>query len=460
MKKGIIFGCGQIGLAAYYKLCSDYTIIAWTDNNQKLWGHRKEGISILAPSEALRLVNEDVTLFVAVLKSKDVVNQIISCGVTNYRIWDGFFFDNEIKPCEIIKVSENNQYNPKKVLFVQNTACVRTHKIAAGLRRLGCKVYLAYSMVPPQKTNPEYKDIYEDIIPILSPEYLCDLVKMNSFDYIHSSNEPDYLTAVLINSSKPVIHDCHDLSSAYMEMSAKKLSMEYFVYTKSAGVIFTSEEIRCNAIRQYGLLPDQSFVLKNYISEDLSPSHYMDKLSDKDGKIHCVYEGGIISNDKNSHRYLHDIFNKIADADIQVHFYSQADPTYCRSLEKNPNIHYEGNKTSKELSVEMTKYDLGICILNVTDQNKLYLEAASPNKISEYINAGIPVAVGDIDSQRSFVEDYGFGMQVSLEKDILNQFQIIKKIKIEKNALGLRGLTMESQIGGLLDFYEKCCNKA
>lgn len=457
-KKAIIFGCGYFGLAAYCKLCNDYNIMAWTDNNQCIWNSWKEGIPVIKPSEAFDLAKKDVIIFVAMKSHNSVEEQLISNDIRNYYLWNGFSY-NDIDKSVPLSGAKINKQGRKSILFVQETACIRTHKIASGLKKLGCKVYLAYLMLPPEKTNLEYSDVYDGIIPIMSENSLRRLVNSNSFDFIHSSNEPDYLTSIIINSSVPVFHDCHDLSSAYMEMSSNKMAMEYYVYSKATGVVFTSEEILLNASKQYGLSHDRAFVVKNYISEELIPVKKLKKLSETDGRLHCVYEGGLIAEDKMSHRYLENIFKRIADEGIQVHFYSQANSAYCKYLGNIPNIHYEGNKTSKELSVEMTKYDLGICILNVTEQNRMYLESASPNKISEYVNAGIPVAVGDIESQKKFVENYGFGKQIILNDSITDQFSDIKKIKIKDNALRINGLTMESQMKGLLDFYNHCSKK-
>ena len=45
MKKCIIFGCGNIGKAAYKKLKDYYEIVAWSDNDQSLYGQEIDDIS-------------------------------------------------------------------------------------------------------------------------------------------------------------------------------------------------------------------------------------------------------------------------------------------------------------------------------------------------------------------------------------------------------------------------------
>lgn len=50
MRKCIIFGCSNIGQAAYGKLKDYYEIIAWSDNDQELHGREINGIPVVNPS--------------------------------------------------------------------------------------------------------------------------------------------------------------------------------------------------------------------------------------------------------------------------------------------------------------------------------------------------------------------------------------------------------------------------
>ena len=319
---------------------------------------------------------------------------------------------------------------------------------------------MAYLTASPDQINNEYVSIYDDIIPINSLESLEYLVNNNDFIYVHSSNEPDFLTMLLTKTNKIVIHDCHDLSSAYKKMTPVEITMEYIANKKSSGIIYTSEGIRNVAVKKFNIPKEKTFVLENLISEELKPNKYLQKLQKDDNEIHCVYEGGVVPNDKESHRYFEVIFKKIAESGAHMHFYTNCDVKYCKFLEGlHPNIHYEGNHSSKELAYKMTQYDVGVCVLNVTDKNRQYLEFASPNKIQEYVNAGIPIAVGDVQSQIDFVESNGFGKYIDMDGDILEQMKDIAKIKIEEDALIKRRLTLESKIPKLVEFCKSKGNK-
>ncbi len=49
--KIILFGAGLNGSIAYEELKKDFTIYAFTDNNSKLWGGKKETLAIISPNE-------------------------------------------------------------------------------------------------------------------------------------------------------------------------------------------------------------------------------------------------------------------------------------------------------------------------------------------------------------------------------------------------------------------------
>lgn len=467
-KKCMIFGCGQIGTIAYYKLKESFDIIAYIDNNQALWGTKKYGVAVIAPNEINAYkVNDEFEIIIAIGVYREVIRQLEQYNINDAVVWDSgllYRYDRNDLFYPVVDCIDNyykkNDKEKMSVLFVQTSACIRTLKIAKALSEIGVNVSLAYWISSPDIDNKEYSPIFEKIYPIYSFGSFIDFVNNSEFDVVHSSNEPDSLTVLAQKSNKPVIHDCHDLSSAYKSMTPDEMTVEFIANINSNGVIYTTEGIRKEAIRKFGLNWNQTHVLENFISEELAPALKYTKLSSTDGELHCVYEGGVIGGDKDSHRYFEEIWMKLAQSGVHVHFYTSYLPEYCRYLETlSPFIHYEGNFSSKDLSVEMSKYDVGLCILNVTEKNMQYLEFASPNKIQEYVNAGIPVAVGDIKSQIEFVEGNDFGGYLNLEGNISERLKTISRIEIKDGVLRERGYTLESRMDGLITFYRECIEK-
>lgn len=465
MKKMILFGTGPLGEIAYYKLSKMNDILFYVDNDKNKTGKSLHGIEIIDVQKLQQIYDAQIMDIVVSSRYFDEIgNQLCNIGICQYYvISDGLLlYHKKQGECMLPYVMEEPQYyssksDKKSILFVQSVACIRTHKIASALKKYGWNVFLAYLITPPEQSNPEYAYIYDEIYSIYSIQQFVEFINKSDFDYVHSSNEPDFLTMILNQTNKTIIHDCHDLSSAYKSTSPEEMFIEFEANRNSCGVIYTTEGIRDSALKKFNIPKEKTFVLGNLISQELVPQKKLEKISSADRELHCVYEGGVVPRDKDSHRYFEHIWKKIAESGVHVHFYTNCDKEYCTYLESlHEKIHYEGNFSSKQLSEEMTKYDVGLCILNVTEKNKQYLEYASPNKIMEYINSGIPVAVGNILSQKQFVEKNGFGKEIDFNRGIFEQIRNIARIEIEDNILHKKELNLESKIPELINFYETC----
>lgn len=461
MKRAIIFGCGKIGMTAYNKLKRYYQIIAWSDNNDSLWGGQREGIPIIKPAEIpVIMQKEEVDIFVSMEYADEVIQQLKMLLVKNIFVWKrGFFYSvDNLYPMEfpVDAFHVANKGEVLHILFVSATANIRDHKTAKAVKKAGHHIYLAYLVASPHEASPEYADIYEGIFPIMSMAGLAEFVEQSDFDIIHSSSEPDFLTPLLIRTNKVIIHDCHDLGSSQRCMSPEELMIEYIAHVGADGVIYPTEGLREAAVKRFNISRDKTYVLENFISEDMIPQVRKEKRSALDGELHCVYEGVITEGDKQNKRYFEEIWLKFANDGLHVHFYTNYDIRYCKFLESlHPNIHYEGNMSSKQLATEMSQYDVGICIYNATIQNRQYLENGSPNKLFEYVNAGIPVAVGDVKALKLLVEENGLGKEVYMDRNLYSQIEEIAKIQIKDNVLQNKGFILENRVQGLLELYKK-----
>ena len=101
----------------------------------------------------------------------------------------------------------------------------------------------------------------------------------------------------------------------------------------------------------------------------------------------------------------------------------------------------------------------GLAIFNINEQNRIFLETGTANKVYEYLNAGIPVVVGEIKSYIKFVEKYGVGKMLDMQKDIRAQISLIAQISIEEDFLTKNNLTMMARSKELIDFYERVKKK-
>lgn len=464
MKKAIVFGCGTIGTNTYLKIREIYHVIAWSDNNENLWGKQKEGIKIINPqSISAYTEDEEVIIFVAVAESKGIVKQLRGYSLSNIYVWkSGYFYYNsqtfqDLKNIRCIVI--NKLEKDKCILFIVNSVegAIREHKRAAILKNAGYRVFLAHLMPYLIDTSRDYINIYEQVFTIMSLDELIEVANNDVFDLIHSSSEPEWVSDLLSKLDKPLIHECHDLGSANKVMSPEQLAIEYISHVSAKGVVYPTDKIRQDAIKKFGIPVEKTIVIENLISEKLVPTEKKQKLSNIDGCIHAVYEGAITKDDKTNKRYFKDIWLILAREGIHVHFYTNHDLKYCLYLDSlHENIHYEGNLSSNQLAIEMSQYDLGLLLFNVNKTNKIYLESASPNKMYEYINAGIPIATYGIDIYREFIESNNLGKEIIYEESIYSQFEDIKEIKIPEGLLQTKELLLECHTQEILDFIDKC----
>jgi len=463
MKECIIFGAGSFGRKGYYKLHECFHILAYTDNNSNVWGTSINGINIIAPSDIPK--NENIAVIICSTYYQEIRNQLGTLGVKN--IW-------YINPQNFLlqKCDENayDIYDSKKklrkVLFVQVAQCIRTYRSAKILSEQGIEVDFAFLDKHPL-LDQAFTDLpYGKIIPINSLKEFLEFVNKSDYDIIHCSNEPDYLTALLIQfSNKKIIHDTHDMVSLKRECSMDELVNEYVANVKADGNLYVTDEYANIARNKFGVDSDKIMVIPNLPLKEFLFADKIEKRSLADGQIHCVYEGSITREHKKSHRFLEPIFLKIAESHIHVHIYLPStcnflvEEGYMERLEQmNPYIHFEGCLEPKRLISELTQYDIGLAMYNVTERNKAHLANGSATKFYDYLAAKLPIAVADIDTHRKFVEENCVGKVIDLQDNILKQLEEVSSIKISDNILEEKKMYCDLYADVLIEFYEKILN--
>lgn len=462
MRKCIIFGAGYTGKNVYYKLTQIYEVIGFADNNQVLWGQEYNGIPIINPDE---IKKNECDVVICSDHHVEIRKQLFAMDIQNIRMiepWScmlyEYSFHNSLYPVEFpdmyqpyVKAKKDKMH----ILFVQQSPCTRTHKIAEMLYNRGVDVSLAYTSVPPEVFSPQSAKLYTRILAFYSIKDIVDYVNKSEYDLVHCSNEPDDLTNYMLLTNKPVVHDTHDLMSLCRNLNRDMMAMEYLANNRSDGCIYLSKYIQQLAVKRFHIDIEKTVLIENRPSNMALPKEKLPKLSRIDHEIHCVYEGGVTSN-KEYFRNMEDIWLTLAKKGIHIHFYTQCDPIYCKKLEKlHPYIHYEGHMDPALLLVEMTKYDCGLAIFKDIPQYKMHLETGIPNKIYEYLAAGLPIVTGDINSHREFVEHYGVGAFLDMNQNILLQLNKIVNIQIEDNFIEKNNLTMRAQSDKLLEFYKQ-----
>lgn len=464
MEKCILFGAGVTGERAWYKFREHYEITAYADNNQQLWGMKVNGLSIICPEELKK--QKDQLVIICSDYYKEIAEQLEAMGMERIVIVEPtgcmlytYSKKEKMMPLQVphsgVLGKEKENDRVRNILFVQQIPCIRTHKIASILRGKGIKVSLAYTEEHPARQHAEFVSVYDEIYAISSMTELIAFVNESDYDLVHSSNEPDSLTNLLLLSNKKIVHDTHDMMSLAYEIEMNGLTLEHIANVKSHGNIYVNESNRQIALRKFLIPQEKTLVLENRPLESYQPKRYLQKLSAVDGEMHCVYEGSM-STDSNSYRYFEDIWMKLANEGIHIHFYSRQAEVHCKKLEKkHPCLHYEGCLEMSDLITQMTQYDCGLVLFNVTDQFRVHLETSLANKIFDYLCAGIPEAINIQGTNRDFIEEYKIGAYLNMEGDIKKQLEEIASIQINRDFFQKNNLTMNTRADDLIAFYDQ-----
>ncbi len=306
-------------------------------------------------------------------------------------------------------VSEAADLRPLNILFVQDAPCIRNYKMATALRSRGHRISLAYTRARLSQVYPALSDdVYHQCIPLKGLRHLWDLSA--GYDLIHCHNEPDQLTVAALAGKTPVIHDTHDLISLRHGGDSNLVYLEGIANRGAAGRIYVSSYQRDQALTLYGIDLETSAVVHNYVLRAMVPEAGLPKLSSGDGEIHVVYEGGLGSV-RVPHRYYLPVFRELTSARIHLHMYpSFHNPEYEREASLNPYLHYHAPVSPERIVFEMTRYDFGIVPFVVTPENERHLHSAMPNKLFEYLAAGLPVIANDLQSIREFFGTHPVGV--------------------------------------------------
>ncbi|GJQ62980.1 MAG: hypothetical protein SCALA702_20330 [Melioribacteraceae bacterium] len=363
----------------------------------------------------------------------------------------------ELRKKGINKVSFPKEKNPDglNILFLQNSPCIRNYKYATALRKKGHNVSLAYTDI---MLSQRYKnlddDTYNENIKIDNYPKLWDISK--NYDIIHSHNEPDLYTVAALGGDVPVVHDTHDLIS----LRDTDPNLKYFegLANRAAhGRVYSTPYQRDEAKSLYNVKGD-SLVFYNYASEEHLPKKFLPKLSEQDGKIHFVYEGGIyVTNGR--HRDFGDQFVELAKRGICVHIYpDNFFPDVAEYFAPYDNVYYNHPIPPHELIETMTQFDFGIIPWNLQKGNVRFLSSTIANKLFEYMAAGLPVATAHITSYINYFRENPTGVTFESIDDLVSKLPKLQEIKRSVD-FSKEIYTYEREIDKVVDFYKMLIEK-
>lgn len=285
--------------------------------------------------------------------------------------------------------------------------CIRVYKEAKVLMSLGYEVHLVTNTI-----NFGVDD-YVTVSYFNSMQQLHNAIKNKpNIDIWHVHNEPDWLVDQALQAALPhqaVIFDIHDFESARWESTP---FLEQKIMRLVDGCVHVSAPMQALGYEVYGAYHPPSIALPCHVPE----SWYAEPQS----RFHhnVVYEGGLDTPYKETRQTARGtefsfrdyglLFEGITKAGYSMTVYpSNTTPQGTDKLYAGLGVWVKPQLDYPDLMPTLAKYSWGVV---GSSTESLLMHRAMPNKLFEYMAAGVPVLVFNADAASQFVSQLGIGL--------------------------------------------------
>lgn len=344
----------------------------------------------------------------------------------------------------------------KNIVLLANHCCIRVDKQMLALRDRGYDVHLITKKLPFYHKHYSSLHMYSDVGQLMEAIRILEPIA----DIWHAHNEPSwYVSMVKEQSDKPVVLDVHDSFLARITPEEEE---------KAEGKIFrvTCEERNNFQLADALVFPAWSFgdlireefgleqphlVLPSYCSKIM----YTYDARDWQGGL--VYEGRVDLREtiaKNpgmaGFKYT-DYVNfalRMKELGIPFHIYAgRDDEDFIKAYDDIAALHPP--KYFDALIRSLSRHDWGL--VGNFDPSPEW-DVALPNKLFEYMAAGVPIIAMNAGESSRFIEKHGLGITVDSVDEIADRWGEHREWR--NRLLKSRGqFTMERHIDDLLNLY-------
>lgn len=355
-----------------------------------------------------------------------------------------------------------------KICKIAAHACIRVQKMALPLMQRGHKVYLLSQKVP------TFADAYDGYSQCFSVEQMRNMiVELSEWaDVFHCHNEPSwFVTLVKENCDKPVVLDVHD---SYLARStpeeadeANKAGKKHMRisteernnFQLADALVFPAQPFADMIISEFKLTQPY-IILPSYLPRNLY--NYM--ASEWQGGI--VYEGrfdlkpDLIEKGHTGFEYTDytEFSQECKNYGVDFHFYGRHDEKFLKACEP---IHATENSPHgiichaaepyNKLMKAISKHDWGL-VGNIFTTPEW--KVALPNKLFEYIAAGVPAVSMNADYCSQVIAEGGFGITVKSVEELTERWS--EHTECRKVLLRTRSrYMMENHIHRLEQLYQQ-----
>jgi glycosyltransferase involved in cell wall biosynthesis len=315
------------------------------------------------------------------------------------------------------------------IVMVAGHCCIRVQKMAIPLIEKGHDVHLIGSKVP------SFHEQYKSFSLCCDPEQYIEAIKLHvlagKVDVFHCHNEPSwFVTAIKEMCDVPVILDVHDsfLTRSTPEQAVKALDAgekhvricveERNNFQLADGLVFPGEDFRGKVVSEFGL-KQPALTLPSYVPKRFYQYSHADWHGGLvyEGKVNLPEETKGYNSGFNYCDYT-DVATRSSQIGLDFHLYAgRQDEKFRKHYAEKAFIHKPLDYT--ELMSRIGRHDWGLVGNSVkTEQWK----AAMPNKLFEYVAAGMPVVSMNADHCSRFLEETGMGISVGGPEELAERW--------------------------------------
>jgi len=247
----------------------------------------------------------------------------------------------------------------------------------------------------------------------------------NKVDIINANDLDTIIPCYLISIIKRVklVYDSHEYFTEVPELQNRKTekaiwtSVEEFIFPKLQFVSTVGNYIANEYIKKYNV---DVLVVRNmpFKSESLLKPSNKNKI--------LIYQGAV--NVGRGIELMIEAMLFLPDFQLWIIGVGPIFKTISEKHKNNSGVKFFGKKSFHELS-EITVH--GMIGLSLEEDLGLNYRYALPNKIFDYVHAGIPVIVSDLPEMRSLVEEYKIG-KILKERTPQSLAKMINSISVDE----------------------------